>query len=84
MYIDLLTEKGLQMISMDGKGRAIDNIFIERLWQSVKYEQIYMHPYEGGLTLYKWLKQYFIFYNDERWHQSLEYETPLTMYRRAA
>lgn len=82
-YIELLKEKGIQ-ISMDGKGRAIDNIFIERLWRTVKYEHIYLHAYEDGLTLYKGLQNYFSFYNDERRHQSLEYETPLTMYQRAA
>lgn len=83
IYIGLLKENGIQ-ISMDGKGRAIDNIFIERLWRTVKYEHIYLHAYEDGLTLYKGLQNYFSFYNDERRHQSLQYETPLTMYQRAA
>lgn len=71
-------------ISMDGRGRAIDNIFIERLWRTVKYEHVYLHVYEDGLGLYKGLQQYFTFYNDERRHQSLQYETPLTMFSRAA
>jgi putative transposase len=83
VYIDLLKEKEIQ-ISMDGKGRAIDNIFIERLWRTVKYEHIYLHVYEDGLSLYKGLQQYFSFYNDERRHQSLDYETPLALYSRAA
>lgn len=82
-YINLLTQNDVQ-ISMDGKGRAIDNIFIERLWRTVKYEHVYLHAYEDGLTLYKGLNEYFKFYNDERRHQSLDYETPLTMYQRAA
>lgn len=83
VYISLLTGKEIQ-ISMDGKGRAIDNIFIERLWRSVKYEHIYLNVYEDGLSLFRGLQQYFTFYNDERRHQSLNNETPLTLYRRAA
>ena len=83
VYIGLLKDNEVQ-ISMDGKGRAIDNIFIERLWRTVKYEHIYLHVYEDGLSLYKGLQQYFSFYNDERRHQSLNYETPLTSYSRAA
>jgi putative transposase len=83
LYTDLLKENGVQ-ISMDGKGRAIDNIFIERLWRTVKYEHVYLHAYEDGLTLYKGLNGYFNFYNDERRHQSLGYETPLTLYQCAA
>jgi putative transposase len=83
VYINLLKDQGIQ-ISMDGKGRAIDNIFIERLWRTVKYEHIYLHVYEDGLSLYKGLQQYFSFYNGERRHQSLEYQTPLTLYSRAA
>lgn len=83
VYVELLKGHGIQ-ISMDGKGRAIDNIFIERLWRTVKYEHIYLHVYEDGWSLYKGLQQYFTFYNDERRHQSLNYETPVTLYRRAA
>jgi putative transposase len=83
VYTGFLKSKGIQ-ISMDGKGRAIDNIFIERLWRSVKYEDLYLHVYEDGLSLYKGLMQYFSFYNDERMHQSLEYETPSSFYSKAA
>lgn len=82
-YINLLKENEIR-ISMDGKGRAIDNIFIERLWRTVKYEHIYLHAYEDGLSLYQGLQQYFSFYNGERRHQSLANETPLTLYSRAA
>lgn len=71
-------------ISMDGKGRAIDNIFIERLWKSVKYEDIYLHAYEDGVQLYEGLKNYFQFYNHERMHQSLDYKTPASLYKMAA
>jgi len=83
VYTALLKGNEIQ-ISMDGKGRAIDNIFIERLWRSVKYEHIYLHVYEDGLSLFKGLQQYFSFYNGERRHQSLNYQTPLTLYTRAA
>jgi putative transposase len=69
-------------ISMDGKGRAIDNIFIERLWRSVKYENVYLQAYGSTRELYKGLKEYFRFYNDERFHQSLEYQTPSEMYNK--
>lgn len=71
-------------ISMDGKGRALDNIFIERLWRSVKYENIYLHSYEDGVSLYEGLKQYFTFYNTERLHQSLDYTAPEVLYKKKA
>jgi len=71
-------------ISMDGKGRAIDNIFIERLWRSVKYEEVYLNPPKDGLHLYERLARYFHFYNHERLHQSLEYRPPARFYRAAA
>ena len=69
---------------MDGKGRAIDNIFIERLWKSVKYECIYLNVFEDGVQLYRGLDDYFNFYNTERFHQSLDYETPESLYKKAA
>jgi len=71
-------------ISMDGKGRCIDNIFIERLWKSVKYECVYLHAFEDGVQLYEGLKNYFQFYNHERIHQSLDYKTPASLYRQVA
>jgi putative transposase len=67
-------------ISMDGKGRALDNIFVERLWRSVKYEDIYLKNYESGLALQKGLENYFQFYNYERPHQSLNYRVPADVY----
>lgn len=79
VFTDVLHVNGIQ-ISMDGKGRAIDNIFIERLWRSVKYEDIYLKSYEDGLALYQGMKAYFRFYNHERLHQSLDYETPAMKY----
>ncbi len=84
-YISLLTERDNPIaISMDGKGRAIDNIFVERLWKSVKYECVYLHAYEDGVKLYEGLQQYFLFYNTERLHQSLDYNTPESRYRNVA
>lgn len=71
-------------ISMDGKGRALDNIFVERLWRSVKYEHIYLNIYEDGLSLWKGLEGYFNFYNNKRPHQSLSYSTPKQCYTLAA
>ncbi len=71
-------------ISMDGKGRAIDNIFIERFWKSLKYEDVYLHAYEDGVQLYEGLKIYFDFYNHERQHESLDYKTPGSLYKLAA
>mgnify|MGYP000433397222 CR=1 FL=1 len=61
---------------MDGRGRVFDNIFIERLWRTVKYEEIYLHDYRDGLELDHGLTTYFQFYNAERPHQSLGYRTP--------
>jgi putative transposase len=67
-------------ISMDGKGRVFDNIFIERLWRTVKYEHIYLSDYTTGLELVAGLANYFDFYNHERFHQSLDYRTPAQVY----
>lgn len=75
VHTKILIDNNIQ-ISMDGKGRALDNIFIERLWRSVKYENVYLQSYENGLALYNGLKNYFNFYNNERLHQSLDYQTP--------
>ena len=70
-----LEEREVQ-ISMDGKGRVFDNIFIERLWRTVKYEQVYLVEYEQVRDIRRSLCSYFTFYNKQRWHQSLEYKTP--------
>jgi len=71
-------------ISMDGKGRAIDNVFIERLWRSVKQESIYLFAPENGLELYKQLREYFDYYNYQRMHQGIDYSTPESLYAKAA
>ena len=71
-------------ISMDGRGLALDNIFIERLWKNVKYEHVYLHVYEDGLSLFKGLTKYFEFYNKERLHQSLDYQPPEKIFKMVA
>lgn len=58
-------------ISMDGKGRAIDNIYIERFWRSIKQEKIYLNPTNGGLELYEMIREYMFFYNNERRHTQI-------------
>jgi putative transposase len=68
-------------ISMDGRGRAIDNVFIERLWRSVKYEEVYLRDYADGWQAEASLAAYFRFYNQERIHQALGYRTPWDVYR---
>lgn len=74
-FTSTLEDAGIR-ISMDGKGRALDNIFVERLWRSVKYEDIYIKEYADVAELEVGLKSYFDFYNEERPHQSLSYRTP--------
>lgn len=64
------------LISMDGRGRALDNIFVERLWRSVKYEDVYLKRYERMPELWVGLNAYFVFYNERRKHQALDYRTP--------
>ncbi len=68
-------------VSMDGRGRCLDNVFVERLWRAVKYEDVYPHGYETVPELERGLGRYFRFYNEERLHQSLEYRTPGEAYR---
>ncbi len=68
-------------ISMDGRGRALDNVFIERLWRSLKYEYVYLHAPATGKALWEGLKKWFDFYNLERGHQSLNYQTPWQIYQ---
>jgi len=78
-FTNLIESNGIAM-SMDGKGRAIDNVFVERLWRSVKYEDIYLKEYSDGTDLYRGLNDYFKFYNFERPHESLGYQTPAEVY----
>ena len=79
VFTQALIDKQIK-ISMDGKGRALDNIFVERLWRSVKYENIYIKGYTNMTDAYQGLLAYFNFYNNQRPHQSLEYQTPAEIY----
>lgn len=69
-------------LSMDGKGRAIDNVFIERLWRSVKYESVYLNPPKSGVDLYHQMQYYFTFYNTERRHQGIDNQIPEKRYQK--
>lgn len=79
VYIEMLKEAGTQ-ISMDSKGRAIDNIFTERLWRSVKYEEVYLKEYTSPREAQQGLRSYLEFYNHRRLHQALNYQTPAEVY----
>ncbi len=79
-FTDVLKDHHIE-ISMDGRGRALDNIYVERLWRSLKYEDIYIKSYSNMRELKEGIKKYFTFYNGERFHQSLDYLTPEEMYK---
>lgn len=78
-YTDVLKEKEI-LISMDGKGRALDNIITERLWRTVKYEEVYLKGYGSPKEARRELTNYLTFYNHERPHQSLNYQTPASIF----
>ena len=78
-WLEPLRQLGVR-ISMDGKGRWIDNVFIERLWRTVKYENVYLHAYRNGRDAREGLQAYFEFYNARRIHQALDYRTPDEVY----
>ncbi|MBA7583129.1 hypothetical protein ES708_25069 [subsurface metagenome] len=78
-FTGVLEDHGIR-ISMDGRGRAFDNIFVERLWRSVKYEEVYLKDYSGVRDAKDSLRRYFDFYNNDRPHQSLGYKTPSEIY----
>ena len=80
MFTNRLLEAGCQ-VSRDGRGRAIDNIFVERLWRSVKYEEVYLCDYVDVADAKRRLSAYMTFYNEERVHQALGYKTPGSVYR---
>ena len=82
-FISKLKERPEIRISMDGRGRALDNVFVERLWRSVKHEDLYLKGYATGEELQQGLKAYFTFYNTERMHQALGYQTPNIVYATA-
>ena len=78
-YLSRLLAAQVQ-VSMDGRGRALDNIFTERLWRSVKYEEVYLHDYASPKEAHRQLANYFYFYNFQRPHQSLAYQVPAQVY----
>ena len=78
-FTDVLKENDIS-ISMDGKGRWVDNVFVERLWRSVKYECVYLQEWENVITVREALKKYFQFYNYKRPHQSLGKRTPASVH----
>ena len=78
-FTGLLAQNGIK-ISMDGKGSYNDNLFIERLWRTVKYEEVYLKAYNNGKEARISLGKFFDFYNNERLHQALDYQTPAEMY----
>jgi putative transposase len=80
-YVERLKQAKVR-IRWDGRGRALDNIFVERLWRSVKYEEVFIKDYRSVMDARKGLQEYFQFYNHERIHQSLEYKTPAQVYLR--
>ena len=75
-FVDRVKASGAK-VSMDGRGRALDNVMVERLWRTVKYEDVYLRDYATVLSLEEGLARYFEFYNEERVHQSLDYRTPV-------
>lgn len=78
-FTAVLLSQGVR-ISMDGKGRCIDNIFVERLWRSLKYEEVYLHAYETMQQAREGIERYFEFFNDRRPHKALGYQTPAAFY----
>jgi putative transposase len=78
-FVDLIQGHGIRL-SMDGKGRWVDNVFVERLWKSVKYEAVYLHAYDSVAEARQGLQRYFQFYNQRRPHSSLDGQTPNAVY----
>ena len=78
-FTNILEERQIR-ISMDGKGRALDNVFSERLWRDVKYEHVFLHEYQNGIDLHKGLDQYFYFRNNERPNEALGHKIPWEVY----
>jgi putative transposase len=82
-FVEILLGRNVK-VSMDGRGRALDNVFIERLWRTVKYEEIYIRDYGDGGEAFSYLSRYFRFYNHKRPHSSLDGATPFEVYQRTA
>ena len=83
LWVEYLKEQGIR-ISMDGKGRVIDNIFIERFWRTLKYDYVYLNPAADGLELYRGIKEYIHYYNNNLHHQGIDRRTPADLYKSAA
>lgn len=83
VFANYVKSMGIKL-SRDGKGRATDNAFIERLWRNIKYEKLYLNPPKDGLDLYLLVQEYFNYYNHERRHQSLNYQIPAQLYENVA
>ena len=81
VFIRVLRKYPTLRISIDGRGRALDNVFVERLWRNVKHEDIYLKGYGSAAELQQGVKKYFLDYNSERSYQSLNYSTPDEVYR---
>ena len=79
-FLRILKDKNIK-ISMDSKGRSLDNVFVERLWRTIKYEEVYLKDYRTVKEAHSSLKAFMKFYNQERLHQSLEYKVPMSVYR---
>jgi putative transposase len=79
LYTQRVEAAGVQ-ISMDGKGRALDNVFTERLWRSLKYEEVYLHEYDSPREARQGITRYLALYNEHRPHQALGYQTPASVY----
>ena len=83
LWVEYLQGKQIK-ISMDSKGRALDNIFIERLWRTVKQDYVYLHPAEDGIELYNGLKDFFKYYNHQKTHQGIGRICPVELYKIAS
>lgn len=83
LWVEYLKANNIK-ISMDSKGRALDNIFIERLWRTVKQDYVYLYPAEDGIELYKGLKDFFHYYNHQKTHQGIGRVSPVTLYKKAS
>ena len=84
LWTEFVDEETKIKISMDGRGRATDNIFIERFWRTLKQDYVYLHPAESGTELYKGLRGYIIYYNNQKSHQGIGRITPAKLYHQAA
>ena len=83
IFTNYVKSQGVRL-SMDGKGRATDNAFIERLWRNVKYEKLNLNPPKDGIDLYLKVQEYFNYYNHQRRHEAIDYEKPIDKYRNVA